>query len=99
MTLSLSDAHWKQSGLGVRCGGLGIKQAEDLADAAYIASRSLAYEECQGLDSNHVWDDGSVRFGRDEEVVGEWLFGATFRYDTTVPECSHVHGVGPANVD
>ena len=98
--LPLSDAQWAQAGLGVRCGGLGVKHAGDLADAAYIASRALAYEECKGLDRNHVWDDGSVRFGREEEeVVGEWLFGSTFRYDATVLECSHLHGAGPANID
>ena len=46
-----------------------------------------------------MWDDGSIRFEGDEEVVGEWLFGSTFRYDAVVPECSHIHGVGPANID
>ena len=71
MGLSLSDAQWTQAGLGVRCGGLGVKHVGDLADAAYIASRAFAYEECKGLDSSHVWDDGSVRFGAEEEVVGE----------------------------
>ena len=46
-----------------------------------------------------MWDDGSIRFEGDEDVVGEWLFGSTLRYGAVVPECSHIHGLRPANID
>ena len=65
-----------------------------MADAAYISSRALAFEECKALDGRHLWDDGSLRWGDDEEVVGEWLCGAAFRYDMVMPEVSHVGGRG-----
>ncbi len=48
--------------------------------------------------THHVWDEGGIRFGAEEPVIGEGLFGAILRYDLGVPERSHLQGCGPADV-
>eukprot|EP00973_Karenia_brevis_P047261 6559860-Karenia_brevis.AAC.1 len=68
----------------VKRSGIGICSASNIADAAYSASRAQTYEDCQGLDSKHVWDDGLPREGGDD-VIGEWLMGASRRSDDRVP--------------
>ena len=65
--------------------------ASEIADAAYIASRAQAFEDCKGLDNKHVWDNGEEREGG-IVVLGEWLAGATRRYNERVPACSHITG-------
>ena len=96
--LRLDSVQWDQASLGVKCGGLGIGTVSVLGDAAYIASRGQAFDDCRAIDTHHVWDDGAIRFGADETVIGEWLFGVCFRYDLRVPEGSRLQGCGPADV-
>lgn len=87
----VSDRQWDQAALGTKSSGIGLCRAADIADAAYLASRAGAYEECRGLDGRHVWDNGRKREG-DIMVLGEWLAGATRRYNETVPACSQITG-------
>ena len=70
---------------------MGLCSASEIADAAYIASRAQAFEDCKGLDNKHVWDNGEEREGG-IVVLGEWLAGATRRYNERVPACSHISG-------
>eukprot|EP00973_Karenia_brevis_P027960 3850781-Karenia_brevis.AAC.1 len=91
--LVLSDDQWEQATLGIKRSGLGVCSASNIADAAYLASRAQTHEDCKGLDSQHVWDDGVPREGG-EEVIGEWLMGASMRYDDRVPLESAVRGKG-----
>ena len=63
---------------------------QDIADAAYIASRAQTYEDCRAMDHHHCWDDGTVRAGEGTEVIGEWLLGAIGRYDRSVDHHSHL---------
>ena len=48
------------------------------------------YEDCKGLDSRHVWDDGRPRDTDSEDVIGEWLAGALRRHDEQVDHYSHL---------
>jgi hypothetical protein len=68
---SLSEKQWDQAALPTKLSGMGLCRAADIADAAYLASRAGAYDDCQGLDGQHVWDDGRERDG-DITVLGEW---------------------------
>ena len=59
--LALDDGQWEQAGLSVKQSGLGLTRAGDIADAACLASRDAAFDECVVLDGSHVWDDGATR--------------------------------------
>ena len=50
------------------------------------------------MDPQHIWDDGSIRFGDGEMVIGEHLFGAILRHDLRVPEHSRLAGSAPRDV-
>ena len=39
----------------VKSGGLGLRRSGDVADAAYLGSRSLTHDLCKALRTNHVW--------------------------------------------
>ena len=41
---------WEQATLPIRRGGLGLRLANDVADAAYIASRLMCKDACMELD-------------------------------------------------
>ena len=69
----------------------------EIADAAYIASRVGAYDDCRGLDRQHVLDDGREREG-DITVLGEWLGEAQGRYNAKVPALSRVNVNGESKV-
>ena len=88
----MSETQWDQASLGVKQSGIGLCCASDIADAAYLASRADAFEDCKGLDRLHVWDDGGRGAGDigDVDVLGEWLLDATRRYDAKVPVSSRV---------
>eukprot|EP00973_Karenia_brevis_P008587 1161887-Karenia_brevis.AAC.1 len=77
---------------------MGLCLASNIADAAYLASRAQTYEMCVGLDGRHVWDDGRLREGEGVEVLGEWLAGASQRYDQGVPVESRISGMCPSEV-
>ena len=89
--VNLSEGQWEQATLGVKQGGMGFCKAADIADAAYLASRAGTYDDCKGLDDKHVWDDGRHAGDADNfEVLGEWLVGATRRFDVCVPPSSRI---------
>lgn len=69
----------------------------DIADVAYLSSRDATYEECLGLDSKHVCDDGTVRGNGSVEVIGEWFCGCVSRANAHLEEPVRFHsGVRPA---
>ena len=70
----------------VRQSGLGLTRAGDIADAAYLASRDAAFDECVELDRGHVWDDGATRGDGGVAVIGEWLCGCVARVSARMPE-------------
>ena len=84
--LATSDEQWEQAGLRVKESGLGLSRAGDLADVAYLCSRDVTFDDCQALDSNHVWDDGVDRTDREIEFLGEWLGGCVTRVNACLPE-------------
>ena len=94
---SLSEAQWDQAGLGAKMSGMGLCRAMEIADAAYIASRVGAYDDCRGLDSQHVLDDGRERAGG-ITVLGEWLGESQLRYNAKVPATSRVNVNGESKV-
>ena len=60
------DPHaWKQAQLPVASGGLGLRSAVDLADAAYIGSRVMVLDRCCALWAPANWDgsDGATDLG------------------------------------
>ena len=83
--LIVSAEQWEQA-YGVKSSGLGLCRASDVADAAYLASRYAAYDDCIALDSEHVWDDGMG--GQGAGVVGGWLGGVINRINNKVPNGS-----------
>ena len=88
----VNDSQWDQAALGVKMGCMGITRGSDIADAAYLASWAATYEDCISMDEKHVWDNGQAREDDHAEVLGEWVFNASQRYDSKVPECSKVSG-------
>ena len=84
--LIVSDEQWEQASYGVKSSGLGLCRASDVADAAYLASRYAAYDDCEALDSEHVWDDGMG--GQGAGVVGGWLGGVISCINDKVPNDS-----------
>ena len=87
--LATSDEQWEQAGLRVKASGLGLSRAGDLADVAYLCSRDVTYDDCQALDSRHVWDDGVDRSDREIEFLGEWLGDCVRRVNLCLPEHAH----------
>ena len=55
MGVSITDLQWDQASFGVKESGLGLCRAADIADVAYIASRNDVFDDCGGLDGQHVW--------------------------------------------
>ena len=51
---SVSDTQWDQACLGIKFSGLGLCRAGDIAEAAYIASRSSAFDACCALDGKQM---------------------------------------------
>jgi hypothetical protein len=95
----VSESQWDQAALGVKLGGMGMTRGNDVADAAYLASRAATHEDCIKMDAHHVWDNGQDRGGDDVEVLGEWVHNAAHRYDSKVPECSKVSGAAYTGID
>ena len=64
--LVLNDNQWAQATLPVKAGGLGFQEAGGLADAAYVASRSMTAEACKAMDNDYAWDgeDGMSDLGQ-----------------------------------
>jgi len=87
--LVTSDEQWEQAGLRVKESGLGLSRAADLADVAYLCSRDATFDDCQALDSRHVWDDGVDRTDREIELLGEWLAECVGRVNARLPEHAH----------
>ena len=52
--LALSENQWRQAGLSLNNGGLGVRDAERHASAAYLASRSATRQLCQELDPHFI---------------------------------------------
>ena len=50
---SLNDKDWEQCLWKVKEGGLGVRDAGTIADAAYFSSRLKTYESCRALDAEH----------------------------------------------
>ena len=42
----VNESQWDQAALGVKVGGMGITRGNDIADAAYLASRAATHEDC-----------------------------------------------------
>jgi hypothetical protein len=59
----VNESQWDQAALGVKVGGMGITRGNDIADAAYLASRAATHEDCIRMDAQHVWDNGQAREG------------------------------------
>ena len=57
----VNESQWDQAALGVKVGGMGITRGNDIADAAYLASRVATHEDCGRMDAQHVWDSGGSR--------------------------------------
>ena len=55
---SPSDASWRQAQLKLRKGGLGLRSAESLAAAAYVASRAACSALCRQLYPGYTDDAG-----------------------------------------
>ena len=64
--LTLQENQWAQATLPVRDGGLGLQEAREVADAAYVSSRYMTLDGCKQLDPEHRWDgeDGMSAVGQ-----------------------------------
>ena len=58
--LALDRLAWQQAQLPVATGGLGLRSAADLADAAYIGSRVMVLERCRGLWTPAAWEGSAT---------------------------------------
>ncbi|CAE8614264.1 unnamed protein product [Polarella glacialis] len=54
--LPLTQQQWTQATFGVKDGGLGLRAAASVADAAYLGSRAATHDACKAIRPAHRWD-------------------------------------------
>ena len=75
---SVSDEQWAQAAKPTRKGGLGMRSAPAVADAAYYASRAAAWERCEA-----IWPDFS-------KLIDDPVREAESRINQRLPEAEQV---------
>ena len=52
----IDDGSWQQAQLSTAAGGLGLRNANTNAPAAFLASSTCSRELCQKINPNYAWD-------------------------------------------